>query len=73
MSEALKLKIKSLTKMLKGHDCDISLQVNGGMVRFMSSDKKVELSEWMAPTKALAWCQGYLIGTGHKWAKEMDL
>jgi hypothetical protein len=73
MSEASKRRIKRLIKLLKEHGCEqvITVEWTSAKVRFMCKD--VELSDWMPPIRGLAWIQGYLIGVGHKWAKELDI
>ena len=79
MSQAIKRRLQRLLRLLAEHGADITMEwtyregPNSGGVRFLSKDRNTELSDWMAPTKAHAWAQGYLIGTGHKWANEMKL
>ena len=72
MSDLSKQKIRRLIRLLETHGCnDVRVEWRIRQVRFMKH--QVELSDWMPPIRGLAWIQGYLIGTGHKWAKELNL
>lgn len=72
MSDLSRRKIRRLIQLLETHGClDVRVECKLKQVRFMCH--QVELSDWMPPLRGLAWIQGYLIGTGHKWAKEMKL
>lgn len=73
MSEQAKRKLQRLLRLLAEHDCDLSFEWTATHVRFLNKKSDVELSEWLPPSKALPWAQGYLIATGQKWARELKL